>query len=98
MNGAEWLARSLHASGQTHFFFVDAVLPVFLVIGASVVTRPPRRERIDQFFGKMKTPVGSTREEEAAAVEETRKHPHRFDHLKLWPRSSWDGKARSDGG
>ena len=26
MNGAEWLARSLHASGQTHFFFVDAVL------------------------------------------------------------------------
>jgi acetolactate synthase-1/2/3 large subunit len=26
VNGAEWLARSLHASGQTHFFFVDAVL------------------------------------------------------------------------
>src|SRR4051812_152115 len=26
MNGAEWLARSLAASGQTHFFFVDAVL------------------------------------------------------------------------
>ena len=26
MTGAEWLARSLHASGQTHIFFVDAVL------------------------------------------------------------------------
>ena len=26
MNGAEWLAQSLKASGQTHFFFVDAVL------------------------------------------------------------------------
>src|SRR3712207_4646144 len=26
MNGAEWLARSLHASGQRHLFFVDAVL------------------------------------------------------------------------
>jgi acetolactate synthase-1/2/3 large subunit len=26
MNGAEWLARSLKESGQTHFFFVDAVL------------------------------------------------------------------------
>lgn len=26
MNGAEWLARSLHVSGQTHLFFVDAVL------------------------------------------------------------------------
>jgi acetolactate synthase-1/2/3 large subunit len=26
MNGAEWLARSLRASGQSHLFFVDAVL------------------------------------------------------------------------
>jgi acetolactate synthase I/II/III large subunit len=26
MNGAEWLARSLQASGQRHLFFVDAVL------------------------------------------------------------------------
>ena len=26
MKGSEWLARSLHASGQTHIFFVDAVL------------------------------------------------------------------------
>ncbi|MDO9707264.1 thiamine pyrophosphate-binding protein [Paracraurococcus lichenis] len=26
MQGYEWLARSLKASGQTHFFFVDAVL------------------------------------------------------------------------
>ncbi|MCO6417358.1 thiamine pyrophosphate-binding protein [Siccirubricoccus sp. KC 17139] len=26
MNGAEWLARSLKESGQTHLFFVDAVL------------------------------------------------------------------------
>ena len=26
MNGADWLARSLKASGQTHLFFVDAVL------------------------------------------------------------------------
>ena len=26
MKGSEWLARSLHGSGQTHVFFVDAVL------------------------------------------------------------------------
>ena len=26
MNGAEWLARSLHASDTRHLFFVDAVL------------------------------------------------------------------------
>jgi acetolactate synthase-1/2/3 large subunit len=33
MNGAEWLAHSLAASGQTHVFFVDAVLrPTLLAL------------------------------------------------------------------
>jgi acetolactate synthase-1/2/3 large subunit len=33
MTGAEWLARSLAASGQTHLFFVDAVLrPTLLAL------------------------------------------------------------------
>lgn len=71
-------------------FFVDAFLPIVLVIGASLLTRAPARERVDQFFGKMKTPVGATPEEEAGAMEATRRAPQRFDHLKLLPNSSWE--------
>lgn len=71
-------------------FFVDALLPPLLMIGLSLITRPPPRERIDRFLGKMKTPVGATAELDTAAMAETHRNPHRFDHLKLWPNSSWE--------
>lgn len=71
-------------------FFVDALLPFLLVIGVSLLTRPPPTERIDQFFGKLKTPVGATPELDEVAMAETRANPRRFDHLKLLPRSSFE--------
>ncbi|MFN3744591.1 MAG: thiamine pyrophosphate-binding protein [Hyphomicrobiaceae bacterium] len=40
MNGAEWLARTIHATGTTHVFWVDAVLRRTLIeLGALGVTR-----------------------------------------------------------
>ncbi|BET66854.1 hypothetical protein ASA1KI_17720 [Opitutales bacterium ASA1] len=71
-------------------FFFDALLPLVLLLVASLFTRAPPREVVDLFFGKMKTPVGATPALEAAAMEETRRNPHRFDHLKLFPGSSWE--------
>ncbi len=71
--------------------FFDAILPFVLLIGLSLVTRPPPPERVNQFFGRMKTPVGATPEIEAADLEETRLHPTRFNHTKLLgPDSSWE--------
>jgi len=69
---------------------VDALLPFFLLITLSLVTRPPDKPRVDQFFGKMKTPVGETPEAEVEAVAATVAAPHRFDHLKLFPDSNWE--------
>ncbi|WP_438480458.1 sodium:solute symporter family protein [Oleiharenicola lentus] len=77
-------------------FFVDALLPLALIILVSLFTRAPSRERIDQFFGKMKTPVGATPELEAAAMDETVRHPGRFNQTKLlstnssWEFTRWD--------
>jgi solute:Na+ symporter, SSS family len=71
-------------------FFFDAIAPFVLLIGFSLISRPPAKERVDQFFGRMKTPVGETAEVERAQIETTRRNPHRFDHLKLFPRSSWE--------
>jgi hypothetical protein len=56
----------------------------------SLRTRPPRKETVDRFFGIMKTPVGATPELDAAGIEETRRNPRRFDHLKIFPRSDWE--------
>jgi Na+/proline symporter len=71
-------------------FFFNGVSPFVLLIVISLLTRPPSRERIDQFFGKMKTPVAPTPEMDDAAMEATRRDPRRFDHLKLFPRSTWE--------
>jgi hypothetical protein len=38
----------------------------------------------------MKTPVAASQELDLAAMEETRKNPARFDHLKLLPGTSWE--------
>ena len=67
-----------------------------MLILVSLVSRPPDRARIDQFYGKMKTPVGATPELEVTGMEETRLAPHRFDHTKLlgagssWEFCKWD--------
>jgi hypothetical protein len=72
-------------------YFWDGVFPFVFLFLFSLFSRRPDPARTDFFFGKMKTPVGATPELEQAAMEETRQHPHRFDHLKLFgPRSSWE--------
>ena len=72
-------------------FLFDGAFPFLVLIAVSLFTRHPAQERIDLFFGKMKTPVGATPELELAAMEETRKNPHRYDRTKLLgPNSNWE--------
>jgi hypothetical protein len=71
-------------------YFFDGLFPFALLLLVSLFTRKPSPEHVDQFFGKMKTPVGATPELEVAAMAETRRNPHRFDDTKLFPRSSWE--------
>jgi Na+/proline symporter len=70
-------------------FFFDALFPFAVLILVSLFTRPAEKARVDFFYGRMKTPVGETPELEAAAIEETRRNPHRFDHTKLFGANSW---------
>ena len=79
------------ASRETAQFLFDGFFPFVVLILASLMTRPPEQERIDQFYGKMKTPIGETPELEATAMVETQRNPHRFDHTKLFGvKSSWE--------
>ena len=71
-------------------FFFDAALPFLVLIVASLLTRPPEQERLDQFYGRMKTPVGATPSLDDEAMAETRRNPRRFDHTKLFPGSAWE--------
>jgi Na+/proline symporter len=84
--------RALTPSGRNAARFIyDGLFPFAVLILVSFVTRAPARSRTDQFFGKMKTPVGATPEAEAAAMAATLANPHRFDGTKLFgPASSWE--------
>ncbi len=71
-------------------FFFDSLFPFVVLLVASLLTRPTDPERVARFYGKMKTPVGETPELEAAALEETQRHPARYDHTKLLRGSNWE--------
>ena len=71
-------------------FFFDGLFPFALLMLVSYVTRQPPKPLVDQFYGKMKTPVGMTPELEEAAMAETLRDPHRLDHRKLFPRTAWE--------
>ncbi len=71
-------------------FFYDGIFPFIVLILVSLISRAPSKDRTDQFFGKMKTPVGATPELDVVAMNETRANPNRFNNLKLFPRSSWE--------
>ncbi len=75
----------------------DACFPyvLLLLISALCCGRDGPRERAqrtrdDRFFAKTKTCIGATPEEDARAVAASEAEPWRFDHLKLFPRSSWE--------
>jgi SSS family solute:Na+ symporter len=71
-------------------FFFDGLFPFVVLIIASLLTRPTDPQRVAQFYGRMKTPVGDTPELEAAALAATQASPSRFDHTKLLPASNWE--------
>jgi SSS family solute:Na+ symporter len=71
-------------------YLVDALFPIFVLIIVSLLTRPTEKARLDRFYVRMKTPVGTTLEEDAVAVEAGYANPTRYDHLKLFPRSNWE--------
>jgi hypothetical protein len=46
--------------------------------------------RIDRFYGRLKTPVAATPEQDHAEITLTNDDPCRFDHQKLLPSSNWE--------
>jgi SSS family solute:Na+ symporter len=71
-------------------YLVDAFIPIVLIFGVSLLTRPTEPERVARFYVRMKTPVAATPEEDTAVVAASYASPTRFDHLKLFPRSNWE--------
>ncbi|HEY5226918.1 MAG TPA: hypothetical protein VIJ19_00185, partial [Opitutaceae bacterium] len=83
--------RELSAGGvlAAQFFF-DAFFPFAVLIGVSYMTPRTAPNRVNRFYGKMKTPVGATAELDLREMEETARNPSRFDDTKLFPGTHWE--------
>ena len=71
-------------------YLVDALIPISLIFGVSLLTRRTEPDRVARFYARMKTPVASTPELDTAAVAASYAHPTRFDHHKLFPQTDWE--------
>lgn len=87
--GIEMSERSASARFAARFFF-DGLFPFVLLVLVSLVTRQAPKPVVDQFYGKMKTPVGATPEIEEREMAATRANPGRFDGRKLLPGTNWE--------
>ena len=71
-------------------YVVDALIPISLIFGVSLLTRRTEPDRVARFYARMKTPVASTPDLDTAAVAASYAHPTRFDHHKLFPKTDWE--------
>ena len=71
-------------------FWFDGLFPFVLLIPLSFFTPKDDPVRVARFYVKMKTPVALTPEEDDQELAASYADPTRFDHLKLFPRTSWE--------
>jgi len=69
-------------------FYLDILVPFLIIILVSLFTRRNSVEGLDQFYGRLQTPVRGTPEDDAREMELTRRQPTRFRQNKLFPNSS----------
>lgn len=69
---------------------ITIVLPFIVMIVLSFVTPRNRKEALDRYYVKMKTPVEPDPEDDRRAMEASYADPSCFDHRKLLPGTSFE--------
>lgn len=85
------LSKNSYSLNET-LTFVFRIIPPFLILMVVAWFTPAQpKAALDQFYGKLRTPVrGTTDGGDEHEMELTRADPNRFDHLKIFPRSNWE--------
>ena len=66
------------------------IAPFLVMIIASLLTSPNRKENLDRLYVRMKTPVDPDPERDEAEIEKSYANPDRFDKNKLFPGSNFE--------
>ena len=84
------LSANPYALNETVRILFRIVLPFLIVVVLGYLARPDDEEALDRFYAKMKTPVLVDRQADERELALSYADPHRFDHLKMFPRTSWE--------
>jgi len=85
------LGQNSYSLNETLTFVFRIIPPFLILMFVAYLTKPQVKELLDQFYGKMRTPVlGNSTMEDDQAMELTRADPNRFNHLKMYPNSNWE--------
>lgn len=84
------LAKNPYALNETLRILTRTLAPIFIMFLVSYLTKPDDKRALDMFYVKMRTPVLEDREADRRELEISYSYPHRFDHLKMFPRTKWE--------
>lgn len=89
------LSGNTYSLNETLTFLFRIIVPFMVLILVSFFTRKENKELLDQFYGKMLTPVVGSHEDDEREMALTRANPNRFNHLKIFPESDWEFRSWS---
>jgi SSS family solute:Na+ symporter len=84
------LSKNSYSLNETLTFLFRIIFPFLILMLVAYFTKPEDKMRLDQFYGKMMTPVVGSHEDDVNAMQQTRTNPNRFNYLKLFPNSNWE--------
>ncbi len=84
------LSQNSYSLNETFTFLFRIIIPFLMLMLVAFFTKPEEKELLDQFYGKMLTPVVGTLEDDEREMALTRDNPTRFNHLKIFPNSNWE--------
>jgi SSS family solute:Na+ symporter len=84
------LSNNSYSLNETMTFLFRILIPFLILMLVAYFTKPQKKELLDQFYGKMLTPVVGTHEDDERAMALTIANPTRFNHLKIFPNSNWE--------
>jgi solute:Na+ symporter, SSS family len=84
------LSKNSYSWNETLTFLFRIIIPFLILTLVAYFTKPQEKGILDQFYGKMLTPVVGSHEDDDRDMLLTRANPTRFNHLKIFPKSNWE--------
>ncbi|NEW81891.1 MAG: sodium:solute symporter family protein [Mariniphaga sp.] len=84
------LSKNSYSLNETLTFLFRIIIPFLVLMLVAFFTQPEDKKILDQFYGKMLTPVVGTHEDDEREMALTQANPTRYNHLKIFPDSNWE--------